>query len=97
MDPSLISAPQWQALAQVVLAVVVFVALTINAAFALLTGHAIVPSLLHSEDVPANARLVRWALYPVFAISLVLALIALARALSTGVAFLNDFYPRYEY
>ena len=97
MDPSLVGTAQWQTLGQVVLALTLFVGLAINAAFAFLTSHAIIPSLLDSGDAPRSTRLLRWFLYPIFAVSLVLAAVALTRGLMMGLGFLNSFYPRYEY
>jgi len=97
MEPALVSSAQWQALSQVLLALMLFVGLAVNAAFAFLTGHALIPSLLHSSDAPPAARLVRWAMYPIFLASLALAALALERGLAGALTFLNDFFPRFEF
>jgi hypothetical protein len=85
----------WDELARALTSLVLFVGLAVNAGLAFLCGHAIVPSLVMTEDVPPAAHVFRWVFYPIFAASLVLTLYALAQALSGIVNVLQQFFPRF--
>ncbi|HEY3109112.1 MAG TPA: hypothetical protein VGL23_10195 [Chloroflexota bacterium] len=74
---------------------IVFVGLAINAALSMLLAHAIIPSLVTTDDAPRDVLLFRRILYPIAAASLALTLYALAQALGLIVALLQYAYPRF--
>jgi hypothetical protein len=97
VDPSLIDAAQWQQLARLLNDLYVATGLGITAAMAFLLGHAIIPSLAATADVPESAARFRWLFYPIFVVALGLASFALVRAFSQSLGFLDAFFPRYGY
>ncbi len=97
MDPALISADDWQSLARMLNELYVATGLGLAAGAAFLTAHAILPSLVATEDVPQELLGLRWLFYPIFALALLLCCYALALAFSQGVGFLDHFYPRFGY
>jgi hypothetical protein len=86
---------QWSELSYALNHLVLFAGLAINAGLAFLCGHAIIPSLVSTEDVPPATLAFRWVLYPIFGASLVLTLYALAQALAVAIAVLQRFFPRF--
>jgi hypothetical protein len=97
MDPSLITADDWQRLARMLNDLYVATGLGITAAMAFLVAHAVIPSLVATRDVAEGLSWLRWVFYPIFVAALGLTCFALARVFSQGVAFLDGFYPRYGY
>lgn len=95
MDPNLLGYDQWVELNQALTALVLFTALAIAAAMAFLLGHAIIPSLVASGDLARPLGALRWLVYPMSAVSLALAILALAVALSGAISVLQAFYPRF--
>ena len=69
MDPQLMNATLWGDLSRAMVGLFLFVGLVINAGLAFLCGHAIIPSLVGTRDVPPITRAFRWVFYPVFAVS----------------------------
>lgn len=95
MDPTLLTPGLWDQLSRAILSLSLFVGLVVTAAMAFLCGHAIVPSLIGTRDVPPQAQLFRWIFYPLAAVCLVPMLYALVHALSLTVAVLQQFFPRF--
>gem|GEM_PF-2267490 len=96
VDPRLAGSDQWQQLALLGRSLVLFVALALNAAFAFLLAHAVLPSLNVTDDATVGVRALRWVLYPIFLASVVLTAIALARAIGAAAAVVQQVYPRFE-
>lgn len=95
MDPATLTPAQWDQLRDVMQSLYAFTGLGLNAALVFLLGHAILPSLVESGDAPPEVGAYRRALDPIFAISLLLTLYALARALVLGAGVLQQVYPRW--
>jgi hypothetical protein len=95
MDPQLMNAPLWDDLSRAMIGLFLFVGLAINAGLAFLCGHAIIPSLVGTGDVPPATRAFRWVFYPLFAVSAILTVYALMNALMRGVGVLQQFFPRF--
>ncbi|MBI4493541.1 MAG: hypothetical protein HY690_12195 [Chloroflexi bacterium] len=95
MDPQLIGPEQWDHIGRALANLVIFVGLAVNGALALLLAHAVIPSLVTTQDAPREALALRWVLYPVFVASLVLTLYALGRALYLAVVVIQSIYPRF--
>ncbi len=87
--------PLWDELSRALTNLVLFVGLAVNAALAFLCGKAIIPSLVSTEDVPPPTLAFRWILYPVFGVSLLLTLYALAQAVTLSIAVLQQYFPRF--
>lgn len=71
--------------------------LGITASMSFLFAHAVLPSLVATNDVAAGLRGARLVFYVIFAGALGLACFVLVRAFTQGVGFLDTFYPRYGY
>jgi hypothetical protein len=97
MDPTLLGPDDWQRLARMLNDLYIASGLGITAAMAFLLSHAILPSLVATGDAPESLRGLRWVFYPIFVAALGLACLALARAFSTGVGVLDQFFPRFGY
>jgi hypothetical protein len=95
MEPGFIGPQQWDQVGRAILLLFLFAAFGLNAALSLLLGHAVIPSLVSTEDAPRTVGTLRWALYPVFVLSLALALYCVVRALIVTVSFLGAYYPRF--
>lgn len=95
MDPRTLNPAQWDQVARAMTSLYLFVGLALNAAFAFLLGHAIIPSLTTTRTVPGSLLAFRRLLDPVFVLSLVFALVALARALYLAVDLIRAIYPRF--
>ena len=67
MDPRFIGPDQWGQVGRLLLYLVLFAALALDAAFAFLLGQAIVPSLLESELAAPPLGRLRWLYLPLFA------------------------------
>jgi hypothetical protein len=94
MEPQAIGSDQWAQIARALSYLFLFTGLGLTAALGFLLGHAILPSLVDSEDAPAALSAVRWLAYPVAALALVLAAYALVRALLLAVGVTQQIYPR---
>jgi hypothetical protein len=95
MDPRLLGPEQWGQIGRLLPHFGLFVALMVNMAMSFLLAHAILPSLAMTRDLPEGIAELRRILYPISAISMVLAAITLARAIVIMVAVLEYFYPRF--
>lgn len=95
MDPTLLTPGLWDELSRAIVSMSLFVGLVVTAALAFLCGHAIVPSLIGTRDVPPQVRLFRWIFYPLSALCVVPLLYALAQALTLIVGVLQQFFPRF--
>jgi hypothetical protein len=79
---------------QALVYLVLFVALTINASFALLLGWGLLPSLVATADIPADLLGMRRLLLPIGLASAALMALALWRGLTLAVEVANLIYPR---
>ena len=95
MDPQGIGADQWQAIARLLNFLFLFTALALTSALAFLLAHAVVPSLRATREATVFVTGVRWLAYPLSAISLVMTVYALARALALAVEVMERVYPRF--
>jgi hypothetical protein len=95
MDPDVIRVEQWDQISRAMVLLYLFVGLALNSALALLLGHAIIPSLVGTADVPHRVLVFRRVLYPVFAVSLVLTVFTLGWAVYLAVDVLRQIYPRF--
>lgn len=95
MDPILVGPAQWDQIARSMNLLYLFTALGLNSAISFLLGHAVLPSLTATMDLPVDLHLLRRALYPVAGISLVLALITFGWALSQAIGVIQQIYPRF--
>jgi hypothetical protein len=95
MDPRIIGLEQWDQINRALINWYLFVALAANTAVAFLVAHAVIPSLLLTDDAPRDVRPLRWVFYPISAVSIVLMFYMLFRALSLAVYALQDIYPRF--
>ena len=94
MQPQPLGPADYAQIAQAIVYLVVFVALAINAAFAMLVGLAIVPSLVGSADISATLHGVRRVVLPIGVASAVLMLLALWRGLTLAGEVASRVYPR---
>jgi hypothetical protein len=94
MDPRLIDAQQWEQISRSLIYLFLFTGLGLTSAMGFLFGHAVLPSLIDSQDAPWSTSVLRWLAYPVSATALVLAALALARAVLLAVAVTQQIYPR---
>src|SRR5262249_6858770 len=88
MDPRLMSPLLWDEISRALVGMVLFLGLAVTAGLALLCGHAIIPSLVSTEDVPPATATFRWIFYPIFGASLAITVYALAQALIVTVGVL---------
>jgi hypothetical protein len=95
MEPARLDAALWAQIGRVLDLLYLFAALSIAGATAFLLGRAIVPSLEMSGDAAGPLLVLRRAFYPLLGAALLLALLALARALLLAVALLRQLYPRF--
>lgn len=94
MDPLVLGPEEWDQIARALTGLLLFLGLAVNTGMAFLLGHAVIPSLEFTGEMPRELQVVRWVLYPVFGVSLVLTLYALIRALYLGVTVIQIMYPR---
>lgn len=95
MDPRLIGPEQWLLIDRALNSLVLFVVLAINTAIAFLVAHAIIPSLVATNDAPAVVNGFRKFLYPLVVLSLLAATFAFVRAIALSVTVINQIYPRF--
>lgn len=95
MDPRIIGAEQWLQIQQALAHLVLFAALVVNGVLAFLMGHAVIPSLIVTGDAPQDIGRYRSVLYGVFAVSMLLMVYALVRALILAYQAIDFIYPRF--
>jgi hypothetical protein len=95
MDPRPLGPEQWEQLSHLMIGLFLFAGLALNGGVAFLLAHAVIPSLVPEAHRAGGIRLIRWILYPVFALSLVLTFYALGRALALAIEVLRYSYPRF--
>jgi hypothetical protein len=95
MDPQYLYRDQWALIATLLPHLALFVALMVNMAISFLMAHAVIPSLTLTQDIPADIGKLRRILYPISGLSLILAAIALGRAIYLIVEVTQYFYPRF--
>jgi hypothetical protein len=95
MDPLILGPEQWAQIDRALVYLFLFVGLAVNTGLSFLLGHAVIPSLAASADVPAALQSFRRVLYPVSLVSLLLTLYALAQAIILMVPLLQQLYPRF--
>ena len=94
MDPRLLDPVQWERISRAMISLYAFVGLGLCAALAFLLGRGVIPSLADG-GMGGAARALRWLLYPLGALALVLALVAFGRGLGLAVEVLESIYPRF--
>jgi hypothetical protein len=95
LDPLALGPADWAVIGRVLTHLVLVVALVVNAAFALLLGYAVLPSLVLTADGPGDLLWLRRVLLPIGLASLALTLLALAHATSLSLPLLQRLYPRF--
>lgn len=95
MDPTVMGPEAWNQIWRSLTSLVLFVGLVVNTVMSFLLAHAIIPSLAFTGPLPPAVRTLRLVLYPIFAASLLLALLALGRGLYLAVDVLQRIYPRF--
>ncbi len=95
MDPQFLNREQWEQIGRLLPHLALFVALMVNMAISFLLAHAIIPSLAMTYDIPESVRGLRRILYPISAISMAGAAVALGRGIVILVEVLQYFYPRF--
>ena len=88
------SADQWDQISRALIYLFLFTGLGLTSAMGFLFGHAVVPSLIDSQDTARPVGMLRWVAYPVSVIALALAVYALGRALVLATAVAQAIYPR---
>ncbi|HLH24417.1 MAG TPA: hypothetical protein VK066_17990 [Chloroflexota bacterium] len=96
MEPASVGPEQWARVAQAMIYLYAFIGLALTTAFAFLLAHAVLPSLVMSEDAPAELGAYRRVLYPLSAVALALTLYAFVRGLILAVGVLQQIYPRWS-
>jgi hypothetical protein len=94
-DPRPLGPAEWSQIGQALVQLVLFVALAVDAAVALLLGAAILPSLVHSAEAPVDLLRLRRVLVPIGIVSVVLMLVAFGRGLALAISVLQWMYPRF--
>src|SRR4051812_47192217 len=94
MDPQVIDAGQWAQISRSLVYLFLFAGLGLTSAIGFLFGHAILPSLVDTRDAGATASMLRWLAYPVSAVALVLAGLALVRGVMIAITVTQQIYPR---
>jgi hypothetical protein len=95
MDPQYLTKEHWDLIGILLPHLTVFVALMVNTAISFLLAHAIIPSLSMTRDIPDEVRNLRRILYPISAISFVLAAFSFGRAAYLIVVVAAQIYPRF--
>jgi hypothetical protein len=95
MDPQYLNREQWDLIGTLLPHFALFVALMVNMAISFLLAHAIIPSLVMTHEIPADVDSLRRILYPISALSFVLAAFALGRTIYLMVIVAQYFYPRF--
>jgi hypothetical protein len=95
MDPQPLNSAEWVHIGRLMTFLVLFTGLGLASALGFLLGHAVLPSLIDSRAAPALLVAMRRFAYPLSALGLVLALYALARALTLAIEVMQRVYPRF--
>ena len=95
MDPRILNTDLWSQLGIAMSHLIMVVGFIANGAMAFILSHAVIPSLQGSGEMPSEVGIFRRILYPVAALSLLLALYSAGRAIYVAVAVLMQFYPRF--
>ncbi|MEA2640014.1 MAG: hypothetical protein QOF51_1408 [Chloroflexota bacterium] len=95
MDPRVLNSELWSALGLAISHLIMVVGFVANGAMAFLLSHAVIPSLQQSGEVPLETSIFRRILYPVAAISALLALYSFGRGIYLAVNVVMVFYPRF--
>ncbi|MBI4320379.1 MAG: hypothetical protein HY675_17965 [Chloroflexi bacterium] len=95
MSPAFLTNAEWSLVTVTNNSVVMFTLLVIAAAVAFLAAHAIIPSLVVSNESSSRTTLVRRVLYTVAALAFFTALFSLSRALINAIDLISRIYPRW--
>ena len=95
MDPQVIGGEQWGQISRLMVYLFLFTGLGLTSALGFLLGHAIIPSLVESQDAPRSLSALRWVAYPISATALLLMLYAVLRALGLAGDVMQRLYPRW--
>jgi hypothetical protein len=95
MDPQYLYREQWELIGALLPHLALFVALMVNTAISFLMAHAVIPSLALTREIPADFDKLRRILYPISALSFVLAAFTLGRAAYLITVVVQYFYPRF--
>lgn len=93
MTPELIDPSQWKSLTALMITLWLFAFFTITFAINVLIGHALIPSLAHTRELPRFMRLLRPIFYVVAAIALAIDVFIVLQ-LGSRLGILQDIYPR---
>jgi hypothetical protein len=94
MDPQVVTAEQWAEISRLLIFLFLFTGLGLTSALGFLFGHAVIPSLIASHDVPPALGSLRLVAYPLAAAALLLTLYALVRAIGLAADLMQRIYPR---
>jgi hypothetical protein len=95
MNPGSVEPEQWERIGRVLVSLAAFVGLAMTAGLALLLGRGVIPSLATTDEGVRGVAGLRRVLDPVCAIALILALVALGRAVVLAAGVLERLYPRF--
>jgi hypothetical protein len=94
MDPQAIGPEQWARISHMLTYLYLFTGLGLTSALGFLFGHAIIPSLVASRDMPPALGTLRWLAYPLSGVALALMLYALIQGVRLALEVMRDVYPR---
>ncbi len=94
MDPQPLGPVEWAAIGAAVTYLLIAAGLAVSAALALVLGGLVAP-LLGGPDSSGLAALPRRLLFPLAAVALLLAALALGRGLALAVETIQRYYPRF--
>ena len=95
VDPRPLSPDQWREMFRAINFLFIVVGMAVNGAMCMALAHAVIPSLLLSNEAGPQINGLRRVLYPIFCLSFVIALYALARSMTIAVPILEYMYPRF--
>ena len=95
LDPQVLGPQQWALVNQALGTLVLFVILLINTAVSFLIAHAVLPSMVYTEDVPSDFSRYRRMLYPISFVSLLATAFAFQRAIGIAIDLMQQVYPRF--
>ncbi len=95
MEPEYLTATYWGWIASFVEAILWFTLLAIVGALSLLVAHAVVPSLIITNQLAARARLLRYGAYAASLVSFGVAFYILSVVLGYAFAIINSVFPRW--
>src|SRR5437870_1853706 len=97
MDPNVLDSAACDRFFSVILNIVFFMVFNVTGALSFLTGHAIVPSLVTSNHIPANVSIVRPVLYVIAVIAWVLAWFFFYQMVIGAINTISPIYPRFTF